>query len=239
MTSRLQPAARIVRKHLSGVVRALPRPIRWRVRNAFALAQWMRGAATPYDGAFWNFHQGGDWKTLAALILGLGAPRSIVDVGCGDGALLSAIRSLAPHVTTLGIDSGAEGLERTHVQGLVTEQHDLAFFGRRSAADLAARIRQFDMAVCLETAEHLPPWSAGPLVEALTHASIVVFSAAQPDQQGTQHMNERPFAYWRRHFSARGFTLSADDTQFRNAVARIDLPWWYAANIHVFVRRAG
>jgi SAM-dependent methyltransferase len=228
-----------MRSQLSTVVRALPRPVRWRVRNAFALAQWMRGAATPYDGAFWNFHAGGDWNGLAARILGLGAPRSIVDVGCGNGALLSAIRTLAPDVKTLGIDSGMEALQRTRSKGLAAEQVDLAFRGRRSAADLAARIAQFDMAVSLETAEHLPPWSAGPLIHALTQAAVVVFSAAHPDQQGTQHMNERPFAYWQRQFTARGFTVARDDLAFRNAVARLDLPWWYAANIHVFVRRPG
>lgn len=225
-----------MRDALARVVRSLPVPLRWRVRNAYALAQWMRGARSPYDGAFWNFHAGGDWDGLARLIVAQRAPRSIVDVGCGTGALLAAIRARAPQLTTLGIDSGAEGLARAARHGVAVEQMDLAFFGRRSAERLAARIAEFEMAVCLETAEHLPPWSAGPLLDALTRAPIVVFSAAHPDQQGTQHMNERPFEYWRRQFAARGFALSPDDAEFRGAVARLDLPWWYPANIHVFVR---
>lgn len=225
-----------VRKHLSRAVRALPVPLRWRVRNAFALAQWLRGADTPYDSAFWDFHQGGDWSGLATLILDLGRPRSVIDVGCGNGALLTAIRARDPHVTTLAIDSGAVGLARARSSGHMVEQIDLAFVGHRSASRLADRVARFDIAVCLETAEHLPPWSAGPLIDALTRAPIVVFSAAHPDQQGTQHMNERPFAYWRTLFEARDFRLSADDAAFRDAVKCLDLPWWYAANIHVFVR---
>ena len=50
------------------------------------------------------------------------------------------------------------------------------------------------------------------------------------------HMNERPASFWVRQFAKRGCALSPDDEEFRAAVAALDLPPWYAENIHVFER---
>jgi SAM-dependent methyltransferase len=82
----------------------MPAPLRWRIRNAYALAQFMSGTPAPYDSAFWNVHQGGDWNGLARLILELGAPRSIVDVGCGTGALTETIIAHCGPVRVLAVD---------------------------------------------------------------------------------------------------------------------------------------
>jgi hypothetical protein len=65
---------------------------------------------------------------------------------------------------------------------------------------------------------------------------MVVFSAAHPGQGGTLHMNERPFDYWRRRFAEHGFHPPRSDEGFREAVRALDLPWWYAANVHLFER---
>ena len=230
------PAARLVS--------SLPAPVRWRARNAIALARWLRRRAfegTPpdsYDAAFWDFHAGGDWQGFADVLLRFCSPRSIVDVGCGDGKLLAAVRALMPDLPVLGIDSSAAALARAKAAGVAVERHDLDAAAGAGRAALRARIGEFDVSVSLETAEHLPPWLATPFVDALTAARLVVFSAAQPGQGGTLHMNERPLEYWYARFAARGFRPASTDAAFRGAVADLDLPWWYAANVHLFARAA-
>ena len=64
----------------------------------------------------------------------------------------------------------------------------------------------FDLAVCVEVAEHLRKHAAPTLVDALTLAApVVLFSAATPGQGGHGHLNERPRAFWHALFGARNF----------------------------------
>ncbi len=60
----------------------------------------------------------------------------------------------------------------------------------------------WDLAICLEVAEHLNPEAARPLVEGLAHAGRVLFSAATPDQPGVNHVNCQPHDYWHGLFAA-------------------------------------
>lgn len=229
-----------VRDHAARIVRSLPPAARWRVRNLVALGRWMGSAGLgdrdEYPDAFWAGGDEGDWAGLAALVRRYCAPRSIVDVGCGDGRLLAAMRAQAPGIDVLGIDGSAAALARARVRGVPIERHDLAGWRPGALRPLERRTAGFDVAACLEAAEHLPPWSGAGLVRILTQGRLVLFSAAHPGQGGTLHMNERPFTYWRGRFEARGFRVSGVDDAFRAAVRRLDLPWWYAANIHVLER---
>jgi SAM-dependent methyltransferase len=223
-------------------VASLPAGLRWRTRNAIALVRWMRlrlggdsdGAA--YDDGFWSFHATGDWHGLADAVLQYCVPQSIVDVGCGDGKLLSALRAQSPTIALLGIDGSRRALARVAAAGLPVHFHDLSSTRSRDLAALRADVSGFDVAVSLETAEHLPPWTSPGFVETLSRARMVVFSAAQPGQGGTLHMNERPAAYWQTKFEACGFRVGGSDAAFRKAVSGLDLPWWYSQNIHVFER---
>jgi hypothetical protein len=94
--------------------------------------------------------------------------------------------------------------------------------------------RRFDLVVSLEVAEHLPSEAAANFVETLTkHGSIVLFSAAVPGQDGTNHQNEQWPEYWDSLFAVHGYRcvdclrglLWNDD--------RVD--WWYRQNILLFV----
>jgi len=222
---------------------SLPPPLRWRTRNAAALARWLvqraRPASVPssYDGEFWALHDGGDWDGFARVIARLCTPASMVDVGCGDGKLLAAVRRLSPALPVLGIDGSAMALERAAAAGVTVWAHDLSSTRSSDVAALVQRIAPFDVVVSLETAEHLPPWAGARFAASLAEqARLVVFSAAQPGQGGTLHMNERPPEYWQARFAACGFRRAAADAEFGAAVATLDLPWWYAANVHLFER---
>src|SRR5271154_6290276 len=86
---------------------------------------------------------------------------------------------------------------------------DKAYF---SAVDLRKPLSidgHFDLALCLEVAEHLPVQRATNLVKTLTTAAqVVLFSAGIPGQGGTGHVNEQWPKYWRQLFEAEGFRCS-------------------------------
>jgi SAM-dependent methyltransferase len=144
---------------------------------------------------------------LARVELGLRIG-SLLDVGCGRGAWLQA-----------WLDAGVPEVFGVDVP-------DLPF-------DLG---RTFDLVVCLEVAEHLPPSRSQTLLENLArHGDHILFSAATPGQGGAHHVNERPLAHWADRFEALDFRcFDAIRPQLRQA-RRVEP--WYRFNTLLFVRR--
>ncbi|HUY93620.1 MAG TPA: methyltransferase domain-containing protein [Pirellulales bacterium] len=154
----------------------------------------------------------------------VGGVRSVVDVGGGTGAWLSVFRRLGvEEMLLLDCPAAATNL-------LI----DKSCF---EPVDLGVRMpapRRFDLAVCVEVAEHLPPCMARPLVEWLTTAADrVVFSAAIPGQGGKGHINLQPPAYWTELFERRGFIRR--DVVRSKIVHDRDIPAWYRQNLFLFV----
>jgi hypothetical protein len=93
----------------------------------------------------------------------------------------------------------------------------------------------------IEVAEHLPPAFGDSLVRVLTEASpLVWFTAAQPGQGGTGHINEQLPEYWITRFRALGYEYDPQESdELRPTLAR-DIPSapWLARNLLV-LRRAG
>ena len=196
-----------------------------------------RGDEEVYDAGFWDYHAGGDWDGLARVLLRHAPARSVLDVGCGDGKLLASVLAVAPDTRVLGIDSSPTALRAAARRGVATRALDLASVGRRSIGRVVDEIGAFDLAVSLETVEHFPPWHSGKLLRLVSAAPAVVFSAAQPDQGGTLHVNERPVEYWVQRFRRIGYGLSPRNDAFRGEVRALDLPPWYASNVNLFIRR--
>jgi SAM-dependent methyltransferase len=149
-----------------------------------------------YDHAL-NLHtlQG----ALAALsaVFGANAPKSLLDVGCGTGTWLRAASQLGV-ATVFGIDGILMHESELHVPKELIQQRDLT-----SSFNLG---RRFDVAICLEVAEHLPEASAAGLISSITsHSDRVLFSAACPGQSGQHHINCQWPAYWQALFNASGF----------------------------------
>lgn len=165
-------------------------------------------------------------KVVVPLILDLVAPRSVVDVGCGAGVWLSVFAEQGID-DYLGID-GFWAWTSLEIPKHRFEAHDLA-----QPFELP---RRFDLVVCLEVAEHLPPQSAAPLVRSLTTLGpVVLFSAAIPYQGGTQHQNEQWPEYWAALFAERGY---GGVDVLRPAVWKNpDVEWWYAQNMILYMNR--
>ncbi|MFA7256321.1 MAG: class I SAM-dependent methyltransferase [Kiritimatiellales bacterium] len=125
-------------------------------------------------------------------------PASVVDVGCGSGALLVALRKLGVR-RLLGLDAAEAGLDIARARGLDTRKFDIV-------SDQLLYSACYDVAVSMETAEHLPAAAAEHYVELLcSFAPIVIFTAAHPGQGGIGHLNEQPPEYWKDHFNTHGF----------------------------------
>ncbi len=187
------------------------------------------GTGVSYDAAY---YEGIDRTAemaapiVAPLIVEIAQPKSIVDVGCASGQWLNAFRNLGVE-DFLGIDG--KWIDAAQLQIPVEN------FARRNLSQPFEIDRQFDVAMTLEVAEHLPPESAEDFVESLVRlAPLIVFSAAIPGQGGTNHLNEQWPDYWAELFGRHdyvGFDLIRpqiwDDLR---------VPVWYRQNIGIFAR---
>lgn len=145
-------------------------------------------------------------------------PRSMLDLGCGEGEWVAAF--IDAGVDATGVDIAAPEPQN---------RHDLT-----SPLDLG---RTFDLVLSIEVGEHLPEAAADTLVESsIRHSDFVVFSAATVGQEGVGHINCQPHEYWHSKFSDRGYVMS---DPFRPLLVGDDrVSSWYRNNLFMYERAA-
>jgi Methyltransferase domain len=152
---------------------------------------------------------------------------SSVEVGCGYGHWTRSL-SEAGIADTRAVD----GPWTDRAQLVIPE-------GWFKVADLSQPLqldRRFDLAVCLEVAEHVAAPAAPTLVESLAAASdLLLFGAAIPYQGGAGHINEQWPSWWRAKFDARGY--EAFDIIRPRIWADRSIHYWYRQNTFVYVNR--
>jgi SAM-dependent methyltransferase len=180
-----------------------------------------------YNRAFHSAIEGESLRSarvMVPLLMQLFAPSSVLDVGCSNGIWLSTFRNHGVR-RIFGIDGGG-----VDANALLIPQNEFLTMDLRNPAPLRER---FDLALCLEVAEHLPAHSAPGFIDFLTKAApIVVFGAAIPGQGGTNHINEHWPDYWRKLFSGRGFCLL--DAIRPRIIYDHTVSWWYRQNTVVY-----
>lgn len=185
---------------------------------------------SPYDDDFYS--RDGERslesaRIVAPLIMRLAAIRSVIDVGCGLGGWLRAFSENGVPLVR-GVDGNYVDPLKLYIAPECFAAVDLT-----KPLDLKDR---YDLAICLEVAEHLDPRSGRELVGALTElAPVILFSAAVPGQGGTYHVNEQWPEYWRRIFEKRGFKMLDLIRPLIREDRRID--WWYRQNIVLFANK--
>jgi SAM-dependent methyltransferase len=155
-------------------------------------------------------------------------PASVVDVGCGTGALLAALQRAG--LECLGLDYSEASLRMAQARGLRVEKLDLC--------SASPGPRHFDVAISVEVAEHLPERCVDRYVDYLCHlAPAIVFTAATPGQGGWAHLNEQPHEFWIAKFRDRGFELVQEVSErWRHQWKRSNVAWFYHTNVMILHR---
>ncbi len=146
---------------------------------------------TNYDKDFYKQIVAGSRKSadiVVPMICDYLKPESVLEIGCG---MATWSASFLEHgvMDIMSVDGPWVDPKSLQIDSKFFHPHDL-----RNTFDAG---RRFDVAVCMEVAEHLPESMARNIVSALArHADTVVFAAAIPFQGGTDHVNEQPQSYW-------------------------------------------
>jgi SAM-dependent methyltransferase len=190
----------------------------------------VRARGRLYTPQFYEAHQGGARRSarqIIPLVLNWAQASSVVDVGCGTGSWLAAVREC-------GIDD-IIGVDGHHVDQDQLEIPRDKFVPR----DLSGPVdlgRSFDLAISLEVAEHLPAECASTFVASLVKlAPIVLFSAAIPGQGGTHHVNEQWQDYWADFF--RKHDYMAVDIIRPMIWNDCEIEWYYRQNVLIYAHR--
>jgi SAM-dependent methyltransferase len=185
----------------------------------------------PYDARFFDSIDQSSARSariIVPILCDVVQADRVLDVGCGRGHWLLAFK-----------ENGSSKIRG--IDGPYVDESDLVI-DRSSftATDLSKPLdikEEFDVALCLEVAEHLPRSAGRPLISALTQAApVVVFSAAVPGQGGTNHVNEQWPAYWERLFAQ--YDYARLDPIRRHVASDERVAPWYRQNIMVYVANA-
>jgi SAM-dependent methyltransferase len=188
------------------------------------------GRRRPYDDAYFERMDASVARSAAVIaptLLELTQATSAVDIGCGRGTWLAALRDHGVE-RLRGVDGSDVGQEKLKI-----DQKD--FF----VADLEKPLsltHEYDLALCLEVVEHLSAKAGRRLIGTLTQAApFVLFSSAVPGQGGVGHINEQWPQYWEALFSTQGFVRL---DPFRRLIAYdLRVKWWYRQNLVLYVAR--
>jgi hypothetical protein len=185
--------------------------------------------ANAYTVQFFNDQRDGSLTSAAVilpLLVDIFQPRSLIDVGCGQG-------TWSRTAMELGIEDQI-GVDGAWAQPVLQIPRD-----RFRPCDLSAPFnldRRFELAISMEVGEHITPARADVFVgNIVRHADAVVFSAAAPYQGGVHHVNEQWPAYWAQKFAAHDYRCF-DFLRWRIWDDR-RIATWYRQNLLIFANR--
>jgi SAM-dependent methyltransferase len=163
-------------------------------------------------------------------------PKSVLDVGCGEGwwARTGVEEGYVDSATGIDGPWGGAAIDEVeadyHIDFMAMEldHHSLDTTAPVPVDTLG---RRFDLAICLEVAEHL--YEPDALVKWLTKcADVVVFSAAIPGQPGAGHVSCRWQKQWAEAFEAVDDWIAADSVR-PGIWYEPRIEWWYRQNVFV------
>lgn len=152
---------------------------------------------------------------------------SVIDIGCGTGTWLKVFQNQ-------GVKN-IKGIDGHHLnpEVLVVPKEHVELKDLESPFEVSEK---FDLAICLEVAEHLKPESAQSFIASICKLSdTLVFSAALPGQGGQNHLNEQWPSYWKTIFDQYGFDLVDCLRGYFWDNNKVD--WWYRQNMFLVVKK--
>ncbi len=164
-------------------------------------------------------------KEIVPMVMDLINPSSVIDFGCGNGSFLYVLKKNGVR-DICGIDGPWIKKE----QLLINENE----FVVKNLEKFKPDVKQFDLAISLEVAEHLSENAAEKFIKNITSQSpIILFSAAIPLQGGVNHLNEQWQTYWIEIFKKNGYTPF---DYFRKKLwDNKNVSFWFAQNMFLFI----
>ena len=167
---------------------------------------------------------------IADIMMSYFNPKSVVDFGCGCGFLLERL-----HQHGVSDLLGIEGSEK--VEEFWEAELPASLLNSLVVADILDMdsIKEHDLAICMEVAEHISEKYASDLVKIIANASSkwVWFTAAQLGQGGTGHVNLKPLHYWTNLFEEVSdfrvdweLTYKIKQEMLKNHVLTLGFPWF-------------
>ena len=150
----------------------------------------------PYDKEhLWDF-----FTHIADRVISDIAPKTVLDAGCAKGFFVQALRQHG--VEAWGIDISKYAISQVDPEakpycrvGSISEPFD----------------RQYDLIVCQEVLEHMPPKEACRAIENIcNHTEDVLFSSSPIDFTEPTHLNVQPPEFWALQFARLGFYRDLD-----------------------------
>ncbi len=162
------------------------------------------GPASSYDQYYYNHCCGSPYQCpenrkffdyLGHKIATEIGPGSVMDAGCAMGYLVSALRKRG--VAACGFDISDYAVH--------SAEADVRPYCRVGSI-LEPWPGKYDLVVCMEVLEHLPPAEAEQAVQNICRSTDdVLFSSTPLDYKEPSHVNVRPTAYWASLFAQNGF----------------------------------
>ena len=171
-------------------------------------------------------------RVIVPLICEAVHPESVIDIGCGIGVWLSEFRRNGVSIIN-GVDGGWITKEKLLIEKENIEIYD---FENKKGNVNFIKNKRYDLAVCLEMAEHVSAGRANYIVEILEKAAdVIYFSGATPYSGGMHHINEQWQSYWVSKFLNRDFVM-VDYVRPRIWDNR-NVCYFYAEESFVFVKQ--
>jgi 2-polyprenyl-3-methyl-5-hydroxy-6-metoxy-1,4-benzoquinol methylase len=142
----------------------------------------------------------------------------ILDVGCGPGIYVTALKHINIDATGIDLDRKNPYIKLDIFSKEFLEHTD------------------YDLTMCIEVAEHIPEHLGDELIKRLCNTSAtILFSAAKPGQGGHGHINCQSKDYWISKFNNNNFIL--DNTSTQHLVDYMKEGYhmgWFVQNVMVF-----
>jgi len=152
--------------------------------------------------------------------------RNVLDVGCGPGIYVKAMRHLDIEANGVDIDPRAAKEANCHIEDIVNRSLCPSFCAHT--------------VLSLEVGEHIPEDHSWDYIRYIRNCepTTVIFSAAQPGQGGDGHINCQPPSYWCNRLNWYGFGYNpAATSHFVDYMRSGYHMGWLVNNVMIFQRQ--
>jgi SAM-dependent methyltransferase len=171
----------------------------------------------------------GRFKSQVVRMVRQHRPKTLLEVGCGEGYILEALAEADLGVALSGVDISGSAIEDAQAR-----LGDRAVLERIDARELARDGQTFDMVLMLEVLEHIErPQEILPILQRLSHQHLILSVPWEPFFRGLNLLRGKHITAWGNdpehinHWGRRGF-LEFVGGQFDVLETPMVFPWTMA-----------